>query len=73
MKTHNLLLAIALTGCGAIAACSSPSVITTKDGEQIMTADEPEVDEREGFVRYETDGKDAQLNTSEVRSIEQVR
>ncbi len=67
------LVGVALIGLGALAACSSPSVITTKDGEQIMTTERPEISEDDGFVRYEKDGKDNQLNSSEVRSIQDVK
>jgi len=64
-----LLLAASL----ALVACSSPSVITTRDGQQVMTADSPEIDEDDGFVHYEKDGKDSRINASEVRSIEEVK
>lgn len=65
--------AIALTALMALAACSSPSQINTRDGHVIPTADRPEVDGDEDFVTYERDGREVQINKSDVHSIEEVR
>lgn len=67
------ILAAFTFALGGLAACSSPSVITTTDGQQITTADAPEVNEDNGFVEYEKDGKDTRLNPAEVRAIEEVK
>ncbi|MVW80652.1 YgdI/YgdR family lipoprotein [Bordetella sp. 02P26C-1] len=73
MKTKMLMLACAMSGFAVMAGCSSPSVIETRDGNQIMTADEPETDNDTGFVEAEKDGKKVQVNKSDVKSIEEVK
>lgn len=73
MKTKMLMLACAVAGSAVLAGCSSPSVIETRDGNQIMTADEPETKEDTGFVEAEKDGKKVQVNKDDVRSIEEVK
>lgn len=73
MKTKMALLSLSLAGLATLAACSSPSVITTTDGEKIMTADQPETDNDDGFVEYEQNGQEKRVNRSEVRSIEEVK
>lgn len=73
MKTKMALLGLSMAGLATLAACSSPSVITTTDGEKIMTADQPETDNDDGFVEYEQNGQEKRVNRSEVRSIEEVK
>ena len=67
------LAAAAIVTLAAIAGCSTPSQIHTRDGQAIPTADRPEVDEDSGFVTYEKDGKEVQMNKSDVKAIEEIR
>lgn len=73
MKYNKFLLVFAMAGAGVLAGCSTPTQITTKDGQTTMTADEPEINEDQGFVTYEKDGKEVRRNTSEVEKIEEVK
>lgn len=73
MKAKMALLGLSLAGLATLAGCSSPSVITTTDGEKIMTADKPDTDNDDGFVEYEQNGQEKRVNRSEVRSIEEVK
>jgi hypothetical protein len=73
MNMKTALLGLGLAGLATLAGCSSPSVITTTDGEKIMTADQPETDSDDGFVEYEQNGQEKRVNRSEVRSIEEVK
>ncbi|NYT59947.1 YgdI/YgdR family lipoprotein [Alcaligenaceae bacterium] len=73
MTFKKFMLVFAMAGAGILAGCSSPTEITTKDGQTTMTADEPEINEDKGFVTYEKDGKEVRTNTSEVRKIEEVK
>lgn len=45
-----LLLAV---GLGALAGCSSPTVITLNDGREIQAVDTPSYDEDSGFYEFE--------------------
>lgn len=67
------IAAAAFVALATLAACSTPSQITTRDGRAIPTADKPEVDKDSDFVTYEKDGKEVQINKSEVQSIEEVK
>lgn len=77
MKTTSFgrsgLAAVAIVTLAAVAGCSTPSQIHTRDGRAIPTADKPEVDEDSGFVTYEKDGKEVQMNRSEVQAIEEIK
>ena len=66
-----LSLAILASG-GILAACSSPSTITTRDGQTDYTADAPETDTDDGFIRYEKNGSEVKVNKSDVERIEEV-
>lgn len=65
--------AVAALALATLAACSSPSQIHTRDGRSIPTADRPEVDDDKGFVTYERDGREVQINKSDVHSIEEIK
>lgn len=67
------MAAVALTALAAMAGCSSPSQINTRDGYSIPTADRPEVDEDKDFITYEKDGREVQINKSDVHSVEQIK
>jgi len=71
VKTATLVLAV--SGCAALAACSSPSVVTKNNGQQVVTPDEPEYNDDTGFYEYEKDGKKVQVNKDRVDNIEEVK
>lgn len=64
-------LAVIFCTC-TLAACSTPSVVTTSDGETIYTADAPDTDSNRDFVTYKKGGRQVKINKSEVRKIEEV-
>lgn len=65
----SLHLAVVSTLVLLLAGCSSPHVITMKDGRSITTKDTPEMN-RDGFYEYKTlDGFDASVNGDEVLEI----
>jgi len=68
----SLFVLAMVVGGGAMAGCSTPTEITTKDGQTTMTADKPEINEDKGFIEYEKNGAEVQTNTSEVREIKEV-
>ncbi|ARP82490.1 YgdI/YgdR family lipoprotein [Bordetella genomosp. 8] len=67
------LSAISLAAVAILAGCSSPSVVNTRDGSQIVTPDKPEYDKKSGMYQYEQNGRDVQINKDDVKSIEQVK
>lgn len=55
---------------GLVAGCSTPSVITMKDGREIQTVDTPDFDKKSNFYEYEQiDGSRVTINADEVESI----
>ena len=72
MSVKTLALILALSGAGLAAGCSSPSVVTRDDGQQVVTPDEPEYDEDSGFYEYEKDGRTTRMNKDRVEKIEEV-
>ncbi len=70
-KTILAFLAILASG-SILAACSTPSTVTTRDGRTDYTADAPETDTDDGFVTYEKGGREVKVNKSEVKQIEEV-
>ena len=66
-------LALPLAVALALAGCSSPTVITLNDGREIQTLDIPDFDEETGFYEFEQlDGKRAQINKDQVRTIKEL-
>ncbi|MCY1423467.1 putative lipoprotein YgdR precursor [compost metagenome] len=60
-------------GLGALAGCSSPSVITLNDGREIQSVDSPEYDSESGFYVFEQlDGKRVRVNKDQVRSVKEL-
>lgn len=56
-----------------LAGCSSPSVITLKDGREIQAVDSPWYDSHSGFYEYEEwDGTRTQINRDAVLSIQEL-
>ncbi|KGD94305.1 hypothetical protein JL37_12150 [Achromobacter sp. RTa] len=73
MNLKTMTLALAVTGLGVLAGCSSPSVIQQRDGSSTVTPDEPQYDKESGMYEYDKDGKKVQINKDDVKSIEQVK
>jgi hypothetical protein len=67
------LITMSLATIAVLAGCSSPSVVQTKDGSQIVTPDKPEYDKKSGMYQYEDNGKQTQINKDDVHSIQQVK
>lgn len=72
MKLKTTTLALILSGVGVLAGCSSPSVVHTRDGGQVVTPDEPEYNKKSGFYEYEQNGSKVQMNKDDVKTIEEV-
>ncbi|MDY7220468.1 YgdI/YgdR family lipoprotein [Denitrificimonas sp. JX-1] len=70
MGKKNLMTLFACTTLFVLVGCSTPAVITLKDGEQIETKDKPRYDEDSGFYQFEQeDGKPVQVNKDEIHTI----
>ena len=61
---------VALLACAALAACSTPYIMSTKTGGMIETSNRPYLDAQTGMYSYRTkDGKDASIRKEEVVEI----
>ncbi|MCY1268069.1 hypothetical protein D9M68_207680 [compost metagenome] len=69
-----LLPAFLLTlGLGALAGCSSPTVITLNDGREIQAVDTPRYDDESGFYEFQQlDGKEVRVNKDQVRTVKEL-
>jgi hypothetical protein len=67
------VLTMSLATVAVLAGCSSPSVVQTKDGSQIVTPDRPEYDKKSGMYQYQDNGREVQINKDEVKSIQDVK
>ncbi|NLD00883.1 MAG: YgdI/YgdR family lipoprotein [Gammaproteobacteria bacterium] len=57
----------------ALAGCSSPTVITLKDGTQLETTNKPKFDDDSGFYEFEQlDGKPVRINKDDIHTIKQM-
>lgn len=57
----------------ALAGCSSPTVITLKDGSQLQTTDKPKFDDDSGFYEFEQlDGKPVRINKDDIHTIKKM-
>jgi len=54
-----------------LAACSTPTQVTTRDGQTTVAPDKPEIDD-DGFVTYKKDGQTVRTNKSEIKEIREV-
>lgn len=62
-----------LAGCGVLAACSTPSEVTTRDGGTTYTTDTPKTDNDSGFITYEKkNGDEVKINKDDVKEIKPV-
>lgn len=70
MKIKSMAALILAGSFAVLMGCSTPSVITLKDGRQIETVDTPKLDADAGFYQYkQLDGKEATINKDEVFTI----
>ncbi|WP_435951476.1 YgdI/YgdR family lipoprotein [Dryocola sp. BD626] len=63
------LFAVMLLGTVALSvtACSSDYVMSTKNGDMIVTHGKPEIDKDTGLTRYtDQQGNDRQINSNEI-------
>ena len=73
MNKKYLTALLAASAFVALAGCSSPSVITLKDGTQLQTSDKPKYDEESGFYEFEQiDGKPIRINKDDVHTIKKM-
>jgi len=73
MTRKLLALVLASTAVGSLAACSHPTVVQTKDGQQIVAPDEPQYNKKSGTYEYEDNGKKVQINKDDVHSMQEVK
>lgn len=73
MKLKALAALLLVGSLGVLAGCSTPSVITLKDGRQIQTTDTPKLDADAGFYRFQQlDGKNTTINKDDVLTIKEL-
>ena len=71
-KTHLTALFTAVAFV-ALAGCSSPTVITLKDGNQLQTTDKPKYDDDSGFYEFkQLDGKPVRINKDDIHTIKKM-
>ena len=67
-----LIRLLALTAVLLLGACSTPHLIMLNDGTEIITADKPKYNSREGFYTFETSaGKKTKINKDKIKGIEE--
>jgi hypothetical protein len=71
--TRTILALVLASTVGGLAACSHPTVVQTKDGQQIVTPDTPEYDKKSGTYQYEDNGRKVQINKDDVHSVQEVK
>lgn len=55
-----------------LAGCSTPTVITLKDGSQLETTNKPKYDDDSGFYEFEqSDGRPVRINKDDIHTIKQ--
>jgi len=60
-------------GLGALAGCSTPTVITLNDGREIQAVDTPKYDDDSGFYEFEQlDGKRTRVNKDQIRTVKEL-
>ena len=57
----------------ALAGCSSPTIITLKDGSQLETTNKPKYHHDSGFYEFEQrDGKPVRINKDDIHTIKKL-
>ena len=73
MGKKYLMALFAATAFVALAGCSSPTVITLKDGSQIETTNKPKYDDDSGFYEFkQLDGKPVRINKDDIHTIKKM-
>lgn len=73
MSKKYLTALFAATAFVTLAGCSSPTVITLKDGTQLETTDKPKFDDDSGFYEFkQRDGKPVRINKDDIHTIKQI-
>lgn len=72
--SHKYITAVcAAVAVMVLAGCSSPAMITLKDGRQLETTSQPKYDENSGFYEFkQQDGKTVQINKDEIHTIKKM-
>jgi hypothetical protein len=73
MSIRTIAVAASLSAVAVMAGCSSPYVVTEKNGTQTTTKDKPTYNKSTGFYEYQKDGKTVQINKDDVHGMEQVK
>lgn len=73
MSKQYLAALFAVAAVVALTGCSSPTVITLKDGTQLETKNKPKYDENSGFYEFkQIDGKPIRLNKDDIHTIKKM-
>lgn len=72
MDLQKVFFTMAVAASTSLVACSTPTEVTTRDGQVITTPDTPDVDD-DGFVTYERNDSEVRINQDDVHSIQEVR
>lgn len=69
MKKTMMMAGVALLVCG-LTGCASDYVISTKDGNMILTDGKPELDKSTGLLSYtDEQGNERQINNDNVSQV----
>ncbi|MCJ8170740.1 YgdI/YgdR family lipoprotein [Atopomonas sediminilitoris] len=67
-----LALTALIAASTVLVGCSSPYVMTTKDGTAIMTQGKPKLDADAGVYKYEdSEGREGQVRAEQVNQVMQ--
>ncbi len=73
MLQRYLIAGLLALGLFSLAGCSTPAIITLKDGREIQAVDVPWYDIQSGFYEYKQwDGSRTQVNRDQVQSIKEL-
>lgn len=72
MSSLKLSEILAICFMFTLTACSTPSKVTTIDGQTVYTPDSPKTDTDDGFITYQENGHEVKVNKSDVKKIEPV-
>ncbi len=71
MNLKNIFALLTVTASlVSLTGCSSPYVITTRDGTAIVTDGKPKLDKKAGLYKYEdSEGRDGQVTAQDVKQV----
>lgn len=70
MSNIKLSEILAICAMFTLTACSTPSKVTTADGQTVYTPDSPKTNTGDGFVTYQENGHQVKVNKSDIKKIE---